>query len=217
LGKLLAKRIQAGQETLVLGGGHETAWGHYQGLAEAWPGRIGIINFDAHFDLREPMHGKGSSGTPFFQIAHSCRSSGRDFDYCCLGIQPSGNARILFKRARDLGVEAILASDLKWGQQGQLMQRIERFIEAVDAVYLSIDLDVFSEAHAPGVSAPQALGLDPWDLLPYLDRIAERAPKASLDIVELNPSSDQDEQTARLGAQLAHRWLLKRARALSKS
>ena len=42
---------QNGHMTVAFGGGHEIAWGHYQGLSEIYP-KLGIINFDAHFDLR---------------------------------------------------------------------------------------------------------------------------------------------------------------------
>ena len=55
-------------DVIVIGGGHETAWGHFQGLAH--PNKdIAILNFDAHFDLRPLINGQlGSSGTPFRQI-----------------------------------------------------------------------------------------------------------------------------------------------------
>ena len=67
-----ARPSDAGQFPVVLGGGHEVAFGTYLGLARisrsAHPGdRIGILNLDAHFDLRPgPVP---SSGTPFRQIA----------------------------------------------------------------------------------------------------------------------------------------------------
>jgi formiminoglutamase len=56
---------------IVLGGGHELAWGHYQGIARAYPDKhLGIINFDAHFDMRPLLPEQhGSSGTSFLQIA----------------------------------------------------------------------------------------------------------------------------------------------------
>ena len=57
--KSLARVVQevVSQEAfpLVLGGGHETAWGHYLGLSK-YHGKLGIINFDAHFDLRDLTH-----------------------------------------------------------------------------------------------------------------------------------------------------------------
>ena len=51
--KLLAQKIIP----IVIGGGHEVAWGHYQGISKVYPPErhLGIINFDAHFDMH-PMH-----------------------------------------------------------------------------------------------------------------------------------------------------------------
>ena len=63
--------------TRWLGGGHEIAWASYQGIAAAFAGnrkleRLGIVNFEAHFELRQPEHpGRGRSGTPFLQIAEA--------------------------------------------------------------------------------------------------------------------------------------------------
>lgn len=55
---------RAGKRTLVLGGGHETAFGHGAGILDAFPGeKVGIINLDAHLDLR--FAECASSGTPF--------------------------------------------------------------------------------------------------------------------------------------------------------
>ncbi|MGA2654367.1 MAG: arginase family protein, partial [Gammaproteobacteria bacterium] len=53
---------------IILGGGHEVAYGSFLGLFNAYKAhkpRIGVINFDAHFDLREGP--SASSGTPFWQ------------------------------------------------------------------------------------------------------------------------------------------------------
>ncbi len=59
---------QAGGKTLVIGGGHETAFAHGSGLFHAYPNQhIAIINFDPHLDLRR--HPTATSGTPFAQLA----------------------------------------------------------------------------------------------------------------------------------------------------
>src|SRR6185437_6072062 len=82
---LLSKKITP----IILGGGHEVAWGHYQGIAKVYPHKnLGIINFDAHFDMRSKLEdNKGSSGTPFLQIAEAHQATKRRFDYNCVGIQ----------------------------------------------------------------------------------------------------------------------------------
>ena len=69
LASKLADVIKARSLPIILGGGHEVAWGTYQGIRKAHPkAKLGIINFDAHFDLR-PLEPSPTSGTPFRQVA----------------------------------------------------------------------------------------------------------------------------------------------------
>jgi formiminoglutamase len=75
-------------------------------------------------------------------------------------------------------------------------------LEKSDNVYLSLCLDVFAAAIAPGVSAPQALGLTPWQIIPALRQLAVSNKVISLDVVELAPNFDLDQRTAKLAALL---------------
>ena len=107
LGRNVCALLDAGHLPIVLGGGHEVAFGSWSGLAEHLSGqaapRIGIVNFDAHFDLRDPAH-VHSSGTPFAQIAEASVARGWPFRYACLGVSRASNTRALFARAAELGV-----------------------------------------------------------------------------------------------------------------
>ena len=72
--------LDLGHFPLVLGGGHEVAFGSWSGLNRhlGGNGKVGIINLDAHFDLRMKQE-LASSGTPFFQIAEQCAAQGTPF------------------------------------------------------------------------------------------------------------------------------------------
>lgn len=220
----LAEKLEAAQQALadhlsrilsqkalpiVLGGGHETAWGSYLGLRQAYgpATKIGILNIDAHFDLRLPEKGP-TSGTPFWQMADWCQQQGADFDYCCLGINPTGNTSSLFDRAKELNVDFITTDELGRSSKEEVLQQLKAFIAKQDHLYLTIDLDAFDAAFAPGVSAPAALGLSPQMVLPWLEIIAASGKLSLCDICELNPTYDIDQRTAKLGASLLYRILL---------
>lgn len=191
---------QQGHQTIALGGGHEIAWAHHQGLAANYT-RLGIINFDAHFDLRPyPKDQLGTSGTPFSQIAAWCEDNRRKFDYCCLGIQRMGNTPSLFRRAAELNVPYLTAEDIYEKSLAWHLAFLDDFMLNMDHIYLTICLDVLAECFAPGVSAPQPLGLTPWQILPLLKYIMQSGKVVSLDIAELSPPLDQDQKTARLAA-----------------
>lgn len=189
-----------GHKTFGFGGGHEIAWAHYQGLAPHYS-NLGIINFDAHFDVRPYKIGQaGTSGTPFSQIACACQQNKTKFNYCCVGIQNSGNTQSLFQRAQELKVSYLTAQDLVSQNLEQQITFLDQFMQHVDHIYLSICLDVFAESYAPGVSAPQGLGLSPWQALPLLKHIVHTGKVVSIDMAELSPPLDQTQKTARLAA-----------------
>lgn len=204
LGQVISKILLAGCHPIVLGGGHETAWGHYQGIAQtAYANNLGIINFDAHFDLRPKLNGDmGTSGTPFSQIAEQREFEGLDFNYFCLGIQPMANTLSLYEEAEILGVEYIEADDLISPENAEHLESFINFIDNHEHLYVSLDLDVFASSIAPGVSAPQPLGVTPANILPYLRLLAASDKVITFDVVELAPEYDLDNNTARLGAQL---------------
>lgn len=207
LGLVIEHILLSGCHPIVLGGGHETAWGHYQGIANTtYAETLGIINFDAHFDLRPLLDGEyGTSGTPFTQIALDREANNLSFDYFCLGIQPMANTLSLYEEAEVLEVDYIEAqelSSLNEHTDSEERDALIDFINNHETIYVSICLDVFSNAVAPGVSAPQPLGVMPQVVLPIIRFLANSNKVISLDVVELAPNYDQDNHTARLGAQL---------------
>ncbi|ENT4887980.1 formimidoylglutamase, partial [Salmonella enterica] len=81
----VSRCLRAGMHTLVLGGGHETAFGHGAGVLDAFAQEsVGIINLDAHLDLRQAD--RATSGTPFRQLAQLCDAQRRAFHYACFGV-----------------------------------------------------------------------------------------------------------------------------------
>jgi formiminoglutamase len=209
LGHVVAEILACGGRPLVFGGGHEVAWGTYSGLrlhlGDAAPRRLLIVNFDAHFDLRQTR--PANSGTPFDQIACDCAARGVPFNYVCFGISDLANTAALFARAQQLGVQYALDSDMQESQLPQRLAQLQSLIEASHDIYLTIDLDVLPGATAPGVSAPAALGMPLAVVEAMVMRVRASGKLRAADIAEYNPSLDQDKRTARAAARLAHRLL----------
>nr|MBP9743081.1 formimidoylglutamase [Burkholderiales bacterium] len=126
LSNYVSKIVHSGTTPIVLGGGHETAYGHYLGLLNATNADIAILNFDAHFDLRDLTvnNNEGTSGTPFRQIYYECQQRGRKFDYYCVGIQPLANVRALYEFAKETGTTFIEAHRVNAETVLELMQTI---------------------------------------------------------------------------------------------
>jgi formiminoglutamase len=146
---------------------------------------------------------KGSSGTPFLQIATAHDKANRRFDYNCLGIQPHGNTHQLFATAERHHTKILSAEDML-EHSDSIEPFISRVISDNKHLYLSLCLDVFSAAYAPGVSAPQSFGLSPWNILPALRQLAESGKVISYDIAELSPKYDIDSRTVKLAANFVY-------------
>lgn len=209
LGNVVDLTLSQGFHPIVIGGGHETAWGHFQGLLPHLENkRLAIVNFDAHFDIRPLLNSKaGSSGTPFLQIADSLAQHNRPFHYHVIGLQRFSNPSLLFEKAKELSVHYTFAEEICSKGTAAYLEYMNQIIAEHDALYLSIDLDVFAAAYAPGVSAPQPLGLNPWQLIPLIKLLAESGKVIGMDICELSPPHDRDGTTAQLAASLITRYL----------
>lgn len=188
---------------IVLGGGHELAFGHYNGIINHFVNKgkdtssLGIINFDAHFDLR-PYTNQGSSGTMFSQIADSCAKQSRTFSYMCLGVQASGNTISLFKKADSLNVKYILAKEFTESNFKNISESIKTFIDSHQYIYFTLCSDVINSASAPGVSAIQPFGMNAEVVLTYIKEILRSNKVISFDVAEVSPRFDQDNRTAKL-------------------
>lgn len=213
LAERVADLLDAGHRPIVMGGGHEVAFGSWSGLArhleaqgETAP-RVGIINFDAHFDLRDPAQVR-SSGTPFAQIAGECQARGWPFRYACLGVSRAANTRALFTRARELGVLVREDREIDARRLDGIVRDLQRFMARCDHLYLTLDLDVLPAAEAPGVSAPAARGVSLALLEPLIEAVRDNGKLRLADLAELNPTLDIDNRTAKAAARLIHQLTL---------
>lgn len=210
-----AALLHAGHRVIGLGGGHEIAWASYQALATALAGddrlaALGIVNFDAHFDLRTPPRaGYGSSGTPFRQIAEHRSAAGLPFRYLCLGVSEAANTPALYDTASRLGVRHVGDLDLQHGGDAEVVLR--DFVADCAAVYCTVCLDVLPAGVAPGVSAPAALGVPLARVIALLRSLRVACGEGAgdrlvyADVAELNPAHDApDQRTARAAARIVY-------------
>lgn len=191
LGAVLAPLLAEGVVPIVLGGGHETSFGHFLGYVGAEQD-VEILNWDAHADVRPLKDGQAHSGSPFRQAVE--HASGRCLRYAVAGLQPHSTARAHLDFIDEHGGEVI------WQRSLNDVRVRSMTIGLVKPTLATFDLDAVDVAHAPGVSAPNAAGL-PAPLWVYAAYLMGRAPLVtSMDVVELNPAFDVDGRTARLAA-----------------
>lgn len=220
--------IQQGGLPIGLGGGHAIAYGSFLGLWQALSSEtdqptnnvsnvenyfennveshastmptIGVINFDAHLDIRQSD--VATSGTPFRQIAEHLNEQDQPFNYCCIGVSRFSNTAALFDRAEQLGVHIISDEDCTNKKWKKIAAQIETFINEVDVVYLTIDMDCLPSSVVPGVSAPAAYGIE----LSFVERAVKLIMASNkvkmADIAEINPTFDVDSRSCKVAARL---------------
>lgn len=190
---------------VILGGGHETFYGHYLGIRSSVgpEAKIGILNIDAHFDLRS-YEEITSSGTMFKQILdHDPHAS-----YLPIGIQRYGNTKKLFDTATSLGCSWILEEELVDGISEENENEILNFMNQHDHIILTLCMDVINASEAPGVSAPSSFGLSGKMVRQLIRKIISHPKTISFDICEVNPSLDNDNRTVKLAANLINEVFL---------
>lgn len=149
---------------IVLGGDHSISFPSISGFASS-KGKIGIIQFDAHHDLRNLDDGGPSNGTPFRSLLENDVITGKQLVQ--IGIRNFSNARTYHEYAKEHGVTVYTIQHVR---ERLIKDIITESIEnlrrqGVTAIYVSVDMDVLDQAFAPGCPA---IGPGVWIARHYL-------------------------------------------------
>lgn len=196
--------------TVIVGGGHDLAFPHLQAYKNGRDSgkKTGCINIDVHLDLRPEMP-IVTSGSPFRMALNTGVLEGENFVE--FGIQEYANAEELFVFAAEKNVNLVMFNDLRNGHAVSGFKKALQYLsERCDEIVISLDMDAFQAAFAPGVSAPAAEGFTPSEVIEMLRLAADNEKVTSLGIYELNPEFDVDGRTARLAAACAWQFASKK-------
>ena len=182
---------------IIMGGDHSITAPAIRGFMSANPGKkIGVINLDAHFDVRVDDWGP-HNGTPFRQAIEN-GVAGKNLVE--LGIHGFMNASWYREWTRKQGITTITGRDVyKRGIEACMTEALQIAGDGTDLIYVSVDIDCLAFPWAPGTSASSAEGLSAWDLVEAMWIAGQHPNVAALDIVEIDPSRDLHDLTARTG------------------
>jgi arginase family enzyme len=160
--------------------------------------RVGVVSLDAHLDFRA-VDGQPTSGTPYRQLL----DEGLDA-LAVLGARHFETTTAYATELREQGGEIITAEEV--GEDTvEATDRALSAMEEVDAVYVSVDMDVLDTTAAPGVSAPTPGGITSRELFRMVRLLASDDRLAGIEIVETAPPLCPDGRTARAAARtVAH-------------
>lgn len=213
---LVAREVFAsGAYFLSIGGGHDYGFSDADAFLQATlphaEGKPLVINFDAHLDVRPTTAGH-TSGTPFFRLLEKYHDQ---FIFLEVGIQSQCNAKTHLNWALDRGARVIMQDELQFTDSSaahdSLKNRIKTALGDVLSdsrpTFVSVDIDGFSSAHAPGCSQSWAHGFTPESFFPALQFIIQSFDVRGLGIYEVSPPLDQDDRTSKLAALILHQTI----------
>jgi arginase len=207
----VARAREQGLIPLVLGGDHSVALGTLGGLASA-SGPGGVLWLDAHGDLNTPANSP-SGNVHGMVLAAALGLDGDNFASDAWPLPAVDPARTVLlgtrlldpgerEAAREHGIRVITMSEIdRVGMEHAVREAIER-VAGDGFVHVSLDLDVVDPEVAPGVGTVLKGGLSYREAHLAMELVAETAVMTSLDVVEVNPILDRENQTAELAVEL---------------
>jgi formiminoglutamase len=199
--------VAANPETLliVLGGDHSISYPVISGFQKHW-GKVGVIQLDAHHDLRNLEDGGPTNGTPFRHLIESDTIKGRHLIQ--IGIRDFANSKVYTEYGKQNGVTIYTMKDVRNREMKEIIhESIQQLEKEVDAVYVSVDMDVLDQAFAPGCPAIGPGGMDSHSLFEAITLLGEYEIVKALDIVEIDPMLDFRDMTSRTAAWVTLQFL----------
>lgn len=186
-----ATLVRAGLFPIAIGGGHDLTFAFVRGVLQGLSrspdnAKASVLYFDAHLDVRDTP----GSGMPFRALSQNCGVKKLHIH----GYNPFVNA----------------AEHVEWfTSHGGVFDGLTMGYEDQNAdeyppgdLCVSVDLDCLDSSIAPGVSAPNPLGMSMLDLSSHVQRLGSLKRVKCFDLMELNPEHDEGGRTARVAAHL---------------
>jgi arginase len=208
----VATSVQGGRFPIVLGGDHSIALGSIRGAAKQK--KLGLLWIDAHadFNTAETTPSGNIHGMP---LAALCGLGDRRltqlWDEVVPVIDPNHVAVIGVRdldpgerqNLHETGVMVLSLEQIdRTGMYASVSHALDRISRDMDGIYLSFDVDSLDPRHAPGVGTPVSGGLTYREAHLACEMVAETGKLAGMDMVEVNPILDVQNQTAHLAVEL---------------
>jgi len=211
IAELVADAAGEGFIPIVLGGDHSVGLGTLGGLRQAH-GPGGVIWIDAHGDLNSPETSP-SGNVHGMVLAAALGLAGDRFreDGWNLPALAPGRVALIGVRSLDEGEREVLKKlDARIFTMSDVDRLgVERTVREALAhaagpgfVHISLDMDVVDPDVAPGVGTPVRGGLSYREAHLAFELIAESGLASSLDVVEVNPILDRENETGKLAVEL---------------
>jgi arginase len=211
LARTTRKLTESGARPLVIGGDHSCAVGTWSGVSRAVQssGPLGLVWIDAHMDMHTPetTHSGAINGMPLAALLGygSPELTGIAGDrraleprhVCLVGTRSFEPEEMVF--AKRHGIRVIQMDEVARRGIPDVLAEAHAIATKGTAGYgLSLDLDAFDPAEAPGVGTPAPDGIRAREFLDAWSGLTADPACRAIEFVELNPHRDRGGKTTRL-------------------
>lgn len=183
--------LKSHNKLLTLGGDHSITFPIIKAYHNKYP-QLDILQIDAHSDLYDIFEGdKYSHACPFARIMEN----GLAVKLVQVGIRALNPHQADQAKKFDVEIHQMNGLDLESVQEFE------------NPLYISLDMDGFDPAYAPGVSHHEPGGLSSRQVINLIQNL--KAEVIGADIVEYNPNRDFQNMTAFLAAKMMKEILVK--------
>lgn len=186
------KLLQTDKFCIFLGGDHSVTIPLGNALKRNYADqKIGVIHFDSHPDLCDEYEGsKWSHACPLKRVVDDVITPA---DLAQVGIRSYEYEEIEFyeKHPETLVIKAYDIFQDGYKKTADLL--VDKFSD-YDIVYITLDIDVLDPAFAPGTGTPEAGGISSRELMYIINQLMEKLPVKAMDIVEVSPPLDTENQ-----------------------
>lgn len=204
----IASILKAGGIPFVVGGGNDQSYPNASALlAHCASGCVGVINIDAHLDVRPLKDNRAHSGSSFRQLLEDSRFRGEHFiEFAAQGSQCSREHTdyILRRKGRILWLNEIRGKD---HVAGTFRESLGKLGWDCTSIFVSFDLDSVAISDAPGVSCPGILGLNAGEAVSIAYQAGIHPLVSLFDLSEYNPVIEE-ERTGKLAAAIFYNFCL---------
>jgi arginase len=208
---------QEGALPIVIGGDHSLAAGSVGASADfaaAHSGEVGLLWVDAHGDMNTPATSTSGNvhGMPLAALLGPEPAELSKIGLRSPKMRPDKTVLIGVRNLDDLekgqiresGIHVFTMKEIDQHGIAAIMERALAIAGAgTSGIHVSFDLDVCDPTIAPGVGTPVKGGLDYREAHMVMEMTADSGRLVALDLVEVNPILDIQNQTAILAAELA--------------
>ncbi len=186
--------IRDGKKVIALGGSHLITYPIVKAISDFRD--ISVVHFDAHADLVDRYNGE--------KLSH---------------------ATVMRRVSEVVGIENVYQFGIRSGTEEEynyaknvhpdLEELKETFSNMEGDVYISVDIDCFDPAFAPGTGTPEPAGITPseffkefYEIYHTIVRKSSNFTVIGFDVVEVSPPYDNSDITSILAARIVRDFIL---------